>query len=185
MPIKGVFRVIYPNSAMGRDALFIDVPLPEGKTLRLGSTHLESLRAKPPKRPRQLEIAAEFMKQADASLIAGDLNAIEEFDRTLHLDNDLKDAYLENGGQEGADEGMTWGQMAIPAQRKMFGLGRLDKILFCGDLRLEAHGFRTFGLDVALEGEEARELVEHGYGNLEKAWVTDHVGVMADFRIAQ
>ncbi|KAK5660779.1 hypothetical protein OQA88_12146 [Cercophora sp. LCS_1] len=184
MPVKVIFRVPYPNTLAGRDGLFVDIALPEGKTLRLCSTHLESLKAKNPRRPGQLQIAAGFMKQADASLLAGDLNAIEDFDKTLHLDNDLKDAYLENGGQEGAEEGMTWGQMAAPRDRRAYGLGRLDKILFCGDLTLEAQGFRTFGLDVVLEGEEGRELVEAGSENVEKAWVTDHLGVMADFSTA-
>ena len=31
-------------------------------------------------------------------VLAGDLNAIQPFDYTLHAENDLKDAYLESDG---------------------------------------------------------------------------------------
>jgi tyrosyl-DNA phosphodiesterase 2 len=167
---------------MGRDALFVDIALPGDKILRIGSTHLESLRSHPPLRPAQLKTAADFMKQASAGIVGGDLNAIEDFDKTLHLKNDLKDAYLETGGQEDAGEGATWGQMVTKMERARYGLGRLDKILYCGALATD--GFRTFGLDVVLEGEAGSRLVGEYFGGLEKAWVTDHMGVMADFRVA-
>lgn len=166
---------------MGRDALFVDIALPGNKTLRVGSTHLESLRSSPPLRPAQLMIAADFMKQVDAGIVGGDLNAIEDFDKTLHLENDLKDAYLETGGEEDAEEGATWGQMVTKMERARYGLGRLDKILYCGELATE--GFRTFGLDVVLEGQAGERLVNEYFGGLEKAWVTDHLGIMADFRV--
>ena len=131
MPITKVFRVPYLNSSMGRDALFVDIALLNAKTLRVCATHLESLRARPPRRPNQLATAAAFTKKADAGIIGGDLNAIEDFDKTLHLDNNLKDAYLENGDEEGAVEGMTWGQMASKQDKDKHGLGRLDKLFFC------------------------------------------------------
>ncbi|KAK3344002.1 Endonuclease/exonuclease/phosphatase [Lasiosphaeria hispida] len=181
MPIKAVFRVPYPETAMGRDALFVEVALPQDKILRICSTHLESLVRKPPLRPSQLATAAQFMHQADASVLGGDLNAIEDFDNTLHVDNGLKDAYLENGGEEGVPAGMTWGQMAATRSREMFGLSRMDKILYCGGLEVEAFG--TFGMDVMLEGGDAEELIMEMAMGLEKAWVTDHLGVWADFRV--
>ena len=40
---------------------------------------------------------------------------IEPFDRKLHSDNGLKDAYLELGGKEDSDDGFTWGQQAPKA----------------------------------------------------------------------
>jgi tyrosyl-DNA phosphodiesterase 2 len=180
MQIKDVFRVHYEDTAMQRDALFVDVALPNDRTLRLCTTHLESLVATPPKRPSQLATAAKYLHQAHAGVLAGDLNAIEPFDRTLHLDNHLKDAYLENGGGEGAVEGMTWGQMAHTWQRERFGLSRMDKILFCGGLQVM--NFVTFGRDVQVEKESDREQLMRP-GGLEKAWVTDHLGVKGDFRI--
>ncbi|KAK1761312.1 be34ec7d-0e68-46fe-bb6a-05f4e13c29ca [Echria macrotheca] len=182
MPIQSVFRVPY-RSGMGRDALFVDISLPGDKKLRAGTTHLESLRRKPPVRPTQLALAADFMKLADAAILGGDMNAIQEFDKTLHVDNGLKDAYLENGGVEGAADGMTWGQMAETEERERFGLGRLDKLFFCGDVELVPQGFRTFGADVVLEGQAGQDLIREVYGTLDKPWVTDHLGIMADFRI--
>jgi len=184
LQIKRVFRVAYPNSRMGRDALFVDIALPQDKTLRVGTSHLESLRANPPRRPAQLNLAASFMKQADAGIVGGDLNSIEEFDKTIHLGSGLKDAYLESGGEEDAVEGMTWGQMVTDENRDQFGLGRLDKILFCGGLEVDPEGFRTFGMDVVLEGEAAEDLIDNAEGRLQKAWATDHLGVMADFRVS-
>ncbi|KAK0705228.1 Endonuclease/exonuclease/phosphatase [Lasiosphaeris hirsuta] len=181
MPIKAVFRVPYKKTAMGRDALFVDIALPQDKTLRICSTHLESFVRNPPWRTSQLTTAAHFMHQADASVLGGDLNAIEDFDKTLHIDNGLKDAYLENGGEEGAPEGMTWGQMAATSSREMFGLTRMDKILYCGGVEVE--DFETFGMDVVLEGEDAEELMKETALGLEKAWVTDHLGVRANLRV--
>lgn len=182
MPINHVFRVHYENTSMQRDALFVDVALPQGKTLRLCSTHLESLTARPPKRPSQLATAARYLHRAHAGVLAGDLNAIEPFDRTLHADNGLKDAYLETGGREGAEAGMTWGQMAGAPQRDRFGLSRMDKILFCGGVAVAE--FKTFGLDVEVESEADRvELTSSAQWGLEKGWVTDHLGVQGDFLI--
>lgn len=113
--------------------------------------------------------------------MAGDLNAIQEFDRTLPAENGLKDAYLDTGGVEGAEEGMTWGQMARRAERERFGLSRMDKVLFCGE-GLRCVGFGRFGMDVVVEGEAVgRQLME--MAGLERPWVTDHLGVKADFEV--
>ncbi|KAM7208683.1 putative RING finger protein C2F3.16 [Naviculisporaceae sp. PSN 640] len=103
MDIKQVFRVHYEDTAEGRDALFVDMKLPWDKTLRLCSTHLES-RANPSSRPAQLACAAKYMHEADASILAGNLSATEIFDQTLHIDNKLKDAYLDVGRQEGDED---------------------------------------------------------------------------------
>jgi tyrosyl-DNA phosphodiesterase 2 len=56
----------------------------------------------------------------------------------------------------------------------------LDKILFCGGA-LKLMAFERFGKDVVVEEEgPASRLV---YDDLEKAWVTDHLGVRAEFRV--
>lgn len=162
---------------MERDGLFVDLNL-NGKRVRVCSTHLESLVAKPPKRPGQLAQAAEFMHQAEASILGGDLNAIEPFDKRLHNDNGLTDAYLSRGGEEDAQSGMTWGQMAPTMQREQFGLSRMDKLLFCGAADVEF--FETFGMDVVVESRELQQQLIHEEG-LEKGWVTDHLGVRGDF----
>lgn len=182
LPIKAVFRVRYDNSEMQRDGLFVDISLPDNKTLRVCATHLESLVARPPIRPGQLATAAKFLHQADIGILAGDLNAIEPFDQTLHLENNLKDAYLERGGQEGDEAGMTWGQMAFKWQRERFGLTRMDKVLFCG--QVELLNFGTFGMGVEVEDEADRQEMVIKLDGLEKAWVTDHLGIRADFSVS-
>ncbi|KAK3989822.1 hypothetical protein QBC44DRAFT_308160 [Cladorrhinum sp. PSN332] len=182
MHIKGVFRVHYDNTEMQRDGLFVDIALPGDKTLRVCATHLESLVARFPKRPAQVATVAKFLKQADVGVMAGDMNAIQDFDRTLPRENGLKDAYLESGGVEGDEKGMTWGQMAFTFQRKQFGLTRMDKVLYCG--KVELVDFGTFGMDVEVEGEdEKREMMEELGKLMERPWVTDHLGVRGDFRV--
>ena len=106
MAITDVCRVHYEVTDMGRDALFVDVDV-NGKTIRLCSSHLESLPAVPPIRPQQLAEAAKYLHQAHAGILGGDLNAIQDFDKTLHSENDLRDAYLETGNSEDAEAGMT------------------------------------------------------------------------------
>ncbi|KAH6850965.1 Endonuclease/exonuclease/phosphatase [Chaetomium sp. MPI-CAGE-AT-0009] len=180
LPLTSVSRLHYTNTAMMRDALFADVALPGGRALRLCTTHLESLRVAPPRRPAQLAAAALHLRQAHAGVLGGDLNAIEGFDLGLHAECGLRDAYLESGAKEGEEGGMTWGYQSGLAQRERFGLGRLDKILFCGGA-LKLLAFERFGMDVVVEEEgPAARLV---YGDLEKAWVTDHLGVRAEFRV--
>lgn len=115
LPLTSISRLHYPNTAMMRDALFADVALPgapgapgESRILRLCTSHLESLRVSPPRRPAQLAAAAAHLRQAYVGVLGGDLNAIEEFDKGLPGECGLKDAFLEAGGVEGEEGGMTW-----------------------------------------------------------------------------
>lgn len=177
--ISRVFRVHYENTRMGRDGLFVDLVIND-KTLRLCSTHLESLVADPPRRPGQLTAAAGFMREEYASILGGDLNAIQPFDKSLHSENGLKDAYIENGGVEDAESGMTWGQMVSKVESEQFGLSRMDKLLFCGSLVLE--NFQTFGMDVQLKDPNVAEMLMQ-QDDLHRPWVTDHLGARGDFRL--
>lgn len=144
MRISSVFRIHYSKTAMGRDTLMVDLQFADDRIIRICCTHLESLVTQPRKRPGQLAEAAARMKQADvfASVLAGDLNAIELFDKTLHTDNDLKDACLDYAGVDGQERYMTWGQMASTRERKRFGLSRMDKIIYCRGLELERFHIR-------------------------------------------
>ncbi|KAK3297697.1 Endonuclease/exonuclease/phosphatase [Chaetomium fimeti] len=180
LPLTTISRLHYPNTSMARDGLFADVALPGGRALRLCTTHLESLRVDPPRRPAQLAAAALHLRQAHAGILGGDLNAIQEFDEGLPGECGLRDAYLEGGGREGDEEGMTWGYQSGSGQRERYGLGRLDKILFCGGA-LKLLAFERFGMGVLVEDEGAASRLV--YGDLEKAWVTDHLGVRAEFRV--
>lgn len=183
LPVNEVFRVHYNDTRMERDALFVDILHPaSSKPVRFCNTHLESLIATPPLRPSQMSIAAKFMhdEKVAGSILAGDLNAIQPFDKTLHSDNKLKDAYLELGGSEDDETGHTWGQQAATNLRKQFGTSRMDKIFFCG--QLEAKKLEHFGVDVIVEDNDhvANDLMKLG---LQKPWVTDHLGVRADFEL--
>jgi tyrosyl-DNA phosphodiesterase 2 len=176
--VSQVFRVPWVTK-FERDGLFVDlalhIPGQDGKVLRLCNTHLESLAADPPIRPLQLASAVRYLHepQVTAALLAGDLNAIQPFDRALHSDNGLKDAYLELGGVEDSEEGYTWGQQAPQWLRDKFGCSRMDKILFCGSINVTE--LQRIGVGVKVVEEKRQEMRDLGC----EEWVTDHYGLMA------
>ncbi|KAK7952830.1 Endonuclease/exonuclease/phosphatase [Apiospora aurea] len=210
LPVVRLFREHFEVTSMARDAFCVDVSMAaqqqRNKPIRLCNTHLESLAGSLPLRPAQMRAVAELLKDGDvvaAGIVAGDFNAIQDFDRTLHDDNGLRDAYLEMGGQEDTEEGYTWGQQAKTATRRRFGCSRMDKVYYCpsssssssssdgggggngddkGDV-LRLLRFEKFGVGVELpaaEKEARKGLVKLGY---EKPWITDHLGIMAEFEV--
>jgi tyrosyl-DNA phosphodiesterase 2 len=185
LPISSLFRVHYEKTRMERDALFVDVLLggQDKKKVRLCNTHLESLDMMPPYRPPQVQLVARYLKEAGlhAGIAAGDFNAIQDFDRALHNENGLKDAYLELGGKEDSEEGYTWGQQAATFLRQKFGCSRMDKVYLFGGLALK--NFERFGTDVLLDDPKERDnIVALGF---EKPWITDHLGICAEFEISE
>ncbi|KAL6705070.1 hypothetical protein ACN47E_007329 [Coniothyrium glycines] len=185
--VNRVFRVPFASN-FNRDGLFVDIALSRGGSLqhgdmvlRLCNVHLESLVADPPVRPGQLKAAAEYLGKADVAcaLLAGDTNAIQPFDRTLHLENGLKDAYLELGGQEDSDEGYTWGYQVAQWMKDKFGCSRMDKIMFSGVVQPKR--FERIGMGVKVADEHVARVKEAG----ELEWVTDHYGVMGDFELCE
>lgn len=178
LPIAQVFRNLY-KTQMDRDGLFIDILIGHSftpRTIRFCNTHLESLPAKPPLRPAQLATASQHLHAPPlhAGILAGDLNAIESFDRSLHTVNNLKDAYLEAGGTEDCDQGYTWGYQSYTELRENYGCSRLDKILYCG--KCEVKGLERIGIGVRVE--QSKRMKMRSFGALE--FVTDHYGLMAD-----
>ena len=171
--VSSAFRVRY-TSNMGRDAFFIDIKDATPTTLRFCNTHLESLRAEPPLRPAQVKLASEHLKDAnvDGGVIAGDFNAIQDFDQTLHTANGLGDAFLEGGGKEGSEEGWTWGMQSMYDARQRFGCSRMDKIWYCGRAKVE--NLEKIGTGVKVEVKDAEHL-----------YVTDHLGLMADLTVTK
>lgn len=190
--VASCFRVHYAASRMERDALFVDItttPTSKSKVFRFGNSHLESLPLDPPLRPAQARTAAKYLRGDGlaGAVLAGDFNAIQPFDSSLHSDNDLKDAYLELGGGRGhgGDEGATWGQQAHPVPRERFGLSRMDKAYFCGSgIRLE--GFERIGAGVVVDGADKKGQKERLLAlGFEKAWATDHLGIKVTFGLVQ
>jgi tyrosyl-DNA phosphodiesterase 2 len=182
LKITSSFRLHYSKTRMERDALFVDVaaPLYPTKTLRLCNTHLESLALEPPFRPLQMQLIAKYMhaNELSGAIVAGDFNAIQPSDVSIHTDNGLKDAYLELGGEQTGDKGFTWGQQVLPPMRQQFGFSRMDKVFFRGD-GLWLQSLSKFGVDILVEDEEAaNRLLALGF---EKPWVTDHLGLAAIF----
>jgi tyrosyl-DNA phosphodiesterase 2 len=175
------FRVRVP-SRFQRDTLFVDIKArgDSEKVLQLCNTHLESLIANPPVRPLQVAKAAVHMKASKnfASVLAGDLNAIELFDRTLHSDNGLKDAYLELGGKEDSDEGYTWGQQAPEALRAQFGCSRMDKAFYWGNVKPVS--LVRIGEGVEVESEEAKRAIIGAGG---ETFASDHLGLSILFEL--
>lgn len=189
LAIQDVFRVHYEQTRMQRDGLFVDISIPDQsgdgtKSIRLCNTHLESLALEPPLRPPQMELCAKYMHAAgiDFAAAAGDFNAIQDFDRHLHSDNDLKDAYLErDGAEDDAEGGHTWGQQAATNQRERFGTSRMDKVFFCGEA-MKCVSFERVGGGIEVEDEKEREeVIQLGF---DRPWITDHLGVRAVFEIA-
>lgn len=92
LAVQSCFRVHESKTRMGRDGLLVDVML-ESKRIRLCTTHAESLAPQPAFRPLQLELCARHMHGplVNASILAGDLNAIEFADENIHVQNGLKD----------------------------------------------------------------------------------------------
>lgn len=199
LPITSVFRVHYADTKMERDGLFVDLalsrqaPTDQSHILRTCNTHLESLIADPPLRPLQLRTASHFMHSAHSSVLAGDLNAIQSFDATLHLDQEvqLRDAFLEHHQPPITDpmdafarnpDTDTWGFTAPKALREKFGTTRMDKFLFCGRVRVVR--FERFGGDVVIPDEEmGRALCEEA--GTERPWVTDHLGIVGVFEVVE
>lgn len=191
LAMESVFRVPWV-SKFDRDGLFIDIALtnPQApahddrsgdKVLRLCNVHLESLVADPPVRPIQISSASTYLHKPEvaAALLAGDLNAIQSFDRTLHTDNGLKDAYLDLGGEEDSEEGYTWGQQVPGWMKEKFGCSRMDKILSRGSV--EARRFKRVGMGVRVSEDVLAEVEK----DIEGGWVTDHYGVMGDFELGE
>ncbi|KAK8135402.1 endonuclease exonuclease phosphatase family [Apiospora sp. TS-2023a] len=190
--LQSCFRVHYSATQMERDALFVDVTTPSSvKALRFGNSHLESMVSDPPLRPTQVRTAAKYLHEdwlLAGAVLAGDFNAIQPFDASLHSDNNLKDAYLElRGGREGGsgEEGATWGQQAHPVTRERFGLSRMDKAYYCGS-GIKLQDFERIGADVVVDGDDKKVQKERLLAlGFEKAWVTDHLGIKVTFGLVQ
>ncbi|KAF4966046.1 hypothetical protein FSARC_6246 [Fusarium sarcochroum] len=127
------WRVKFP-SRFDRDALCCDIFVPslssphnstKTSQLRLVNVHLDSLPIQPSKRPEQLSIVAELLREAGQGLVAGDFNPVLPEDDALVQGNGLVDAWVE---LHKTKPGFTWG---VDGKQK-FPAGRLDKVAMLG-----------------------------------------------------
>lgn len=164
-----VWRVKFP-SRFGRDALcsdiFVSSPTDNSSQLsrlRLINVHLDSLALEPSRRPKQLSITAEMLRDTGKGLIAGDFNPVLPEDNTLVADNGLVDAWVKLHDSE---PGFTWGVDG----KQAFPPGRLDKITMLG---LQPHE-----IEVIHPGVIEKE--EFGVGQV--PW-SDHSGLRCTFEV--
>ncbi|XP_006461289.1 hypothetical protein AGABI2DRAFT_118191 [Agaricus bisporus var. bisporus H97] len=173
--IASVARIPFENSFMGRDVLIVDLELPKlplspqsfpsrttTSRIRICNTHLESTRGYADlARPKQLELISQFISSADGGLVAGDMNAITPGDHEVPHNVGLVDCWE---ALRPDDRGYTWGYQP-PSKR--FPVGRLDKVLFSGNLN-----------PVSIERVG---MGEHLAPPLHSNWLSDHYGLLAQF----
>lgn len=162
LAITNCFRIPFVTS-MGRDALVIDIPVsnPGGRTqmkesLRLCTTHLESLWGGKRYRPGQLALISALLKETStmesriiAGLVGGDMNAIDKSEHEFHKSNDvnLNDAWedvpalpvpilkpFQKDLSYGRARGNTWGYQSDGSRDRK----RMDKFFYTGSIETVA-----------------------------------------------
>ena len=103
----------------------------------------------------------------------------QPFDRILHTDNGLKDAFLELGGKEDSEEGFTWGQQAPKALRDHFGCSRMDKAFYCGNMKVVS--INRIGEGIEVEAA-AKEGIRKAGG---ETFASDHLGLSVVFELSR
>ncbi|CAH0030431.1 unnamed protein product [Clonostachys rhizophaga] len=197
LPISNCFRVPF-ISQMNRDALVVDIPLygyngHEGSkwSLRLCTTHLESLYTGKEFRSRQLVQVSALLKGGSSQgqivyggLVGGDMNPADRSEHDTHRapEVDLKDVWEDEPAPippvlkpfqkditYGKARGNTWGYQSNRARSRR----RLDKFLYTGSIE-------TFALSEAQD--TTGKLGRFGIGlktkvGLDDVWVSDHFGI--------
>ncbi|KAH9938708.1 Endonuclease/exonuclease/phosphatase [Fomitopsis serialis] len=168
VPTVGAQSLVFGNSVMGRNAVFVDVQLaaPGDGTpalLRIANVHLESLPEGTSRRPAQLLATAELLRApgVHAGIVAGDMNPIDPRDATLPAEAELTDAYQ---GSEDDETSFTWGYQP----RNRFPVCRMDKILHTGSSSLVVDPPSRIGV---------------GLKTAKGQWASDHYGLMTTVRL--
>lgn len=167
-----VWRVKYP-SRFSRDALCCDILLNNTARIRLINVHLDSLPIQPSQRPRQIAIAAEFLRTAGVTqgVIAGDWNPVMEEDKDLVRNNELIDAWEYLHPDE---DGFTWG---LDGKGAPFPPSRLDKVAVLGLRPLEIRVIHPGSVPTMI-GSRGESIPRGGKENV--PW-SDHSGLLCSF----
>ena len=201
--VRRVHRIGMPNTTMYRDALYVDLVVAPGRTLRIANVHLESLRGRSDAaRIKQLEAVKAFIDSdgVHAAVVAGDMNPIGPDDAGLPARFNFRDAWIECRGSpvrstslEGKGntdidtsvqedpESHTWGYQ--PTTR--FPPRRMDKILLAGAAKATSIEVIGKGLTIDVPFEESSETEEEFELDQEDLtkWVSDHSAVLATISI--
>ncbi|RYP25231.1 hypothetical protein DL765_000112 [Monosporascus sp. GIB2] len=202
LPISNCFRVPFP-SKMWRDALVVDIPVLDDRgpeqpkeSLRLCTTHLESLYTRKEYRFRQLAMISALLKGASSQgkrirggLVGGDMNPSDPSEHGYHREPEvgLKDVWedepaptppvlkpFQKDTTYGRARGNTWGYQSDKARTRK----RLDKFLYTGSIE-------TLAVDEAQD--VTGKLGRFGIGlktNIGMdVWVSDHFGITVGIRI--
>lgn len=203
LPISSCFRVPFV-SEMERDALVVDIPVSEDHdpetskgSLRLCTTHLESLYTGKELRLRQLAQVSAILKghssqgqRVYGGLVGGDMNSVDPSEHNNHRvpEVGLKDVWedepaptphvlkpLQKDMTYGKARGNTWGYQSDRSRTRK----RLDKFLYTGSIE-------TFALSEAQDttGKLGRFAIglktKVGSDNV---WVSDHFGVTTGIKV--
>lgn len=122
-PFELAERHRFKRSRMGRELV---VGRPEGRSLVVGTSHLESLPESSRERLRQLRWSLEHLAAYPQAVLMGDMNLIPEADGTIVPPEPWRDAWLEAGHAE--EEGYTFDCERNPWAHEY--RNRLDRV-FC------------------------------------------------------
>lgn len=179
--LGGIWRVALP-SRFARDALCCDVVFNSASEhvcrgrelrIRLVNVHLDSLPIHPSLRPRQISIAASYLRAAGRGVIAGDFNPVLAEDEDLVRTNGLVDAWIQIHPSE---PGYTWG---VDGEQS-FPPNRLDKVALL-NLNPSAMGI----MPTRELGTCSEKTVVRGTESESKEHFSDHFGLWCDVAWAE
>lgn len=127
-PIKKMnFKVLPSMQERGALVAYLDV---RGRTLAVGTVHLESFLEDGPRRAVQLDQTFPMLDEGDDGVLLGDFNFGEGEPESEHLDKRFADVWR---ALKGDDPGFTWDPVKSPfAKRQSLpkeGQRRIDRIL--------------------------------------------------------
>lgn len=127
-PIKKMdFKVLPSMQERGALVAYLDV---RGRTLAVGTVHLESFLEDGPRRAAQLDQTFPMLDEADDAVLLGDFNFGDGEPEAGHLDKRFADAWR---ALKGDDPGFTWDpQKSFFASRQSLpgeGQRRIDRVL--------------------------------------------------------
>jgi hypothetical protein len=152
----------------------------EKRVLRVGNTHLESLKGGDSVRSKQMAELRSWMEEGHvyAGIVGGDFNAISKCDVGMPEKEGFVDLWLASGEEEGREAGNTWGYHINDDEDCPFPPGRLDKIVGYGKVTVANEGMKVVARGVMAEiAVYDREADEPGPVEVYKVFASDHLAL--------